>query len=253
MATNPNRTYAPGSEYFGHSGFPDVVPSGAYAYAQRLVQYISDPSTVRARTLDEYGKAPPVATIRGWRDNHVAVLEARRAARAPDADLDWCDDDTIDLAIAERLAVETTAATVSFNASCGESAAEGANDASDDEDHVVSETRRQALTSAEVIQACAARCGVSAEDMVGPSRKTHIVKARQFAATVLRARGNSYPAIGRFIGDRDHSTMMYSVGAFFAVAKRDPFYISAWMSEAPCVAKIARTAAELELLTVVRQ
>ncbi|TCM17229.1 chromosomal replication initiator protein [Novosphingobium sp. PhB165] len=252
MATALSRTYAPGAEWFGRSGFPDIVPSGANAYAKRLVQYISDPSTVRARTMDEYGKAPSLENIRRWRADWVNEIAERRAARAPVDD--HHDDDNevngICTAIAERLVAASAAHVLPGGGVIAGTLSGAANDA---EEHFEGDTREQAVTYMEVIQACAARCGETVEDLLGPSRSRSIVRARQFTATVLRSRGNSYPSVGRFMGNRDHSTIMHSVGVFFAVGMRDPFFVRAWMAEAPCATKMARTAAELDMLSVVRR
>ncbi len=50
-------------------------PSTPLQYASRIARYISDPSTIRVRTLDHFGKAPSVEKCRDLR----AVHEAERA------------------------------------------------------------------------------------------------------------------------------------------------------------------------------
>lgn len=238
MATAQPLTYAAGADWFSQSGFSDTPPAGAVAYAKRLVRYIGDASTVRARTMDEYGKAPPLANIRRWRADWLSEVEAKRASRAPVGEPEVTDDvDIICAAIAMRLVA------ASADAIDSAAALAAANDV-----HGASDTRSKPVTYLEVLQSCAARCELTVEQLLGSSRSRSVVRARQFAATVLRARGNSYPCVGRFMGDRDHSTIMHSVGVFFTVGMKDPFFVDAWMAEAPCVTKMARSAAELDML-----
>lgn len=56
-------------------------------------------------------------------------------------------------------------------------------------------------------------CGVSVDDLLGPSREAWLVEARQGLMWVLRHRlGLSYPEIGRAVR-RDHTTAMHGVKA----------------------------------------
>ena len=57
-------------------------------------------------------------------------------------------------------------------------------------------------------QVIARRHGLTIEQIKGPSREKHIFKARKMLYHALRDRGWSYPAIGRFVGGRDHTTIM---------------------------------------------
>lgn len=60
--------------------------------------------------------------------------------------------------------------------------------------------------------AVAGRHGVSLEDMLGPGREAHLVEARADVYRALRAAGWSYPRIGRFVGGRNHTTVMHALG-----------------------------------------
>jgi chromosomal replication initiator protein len=210
-------------------------------YARRLARYISDASTVRVRTLETYGRAPTVEQIRTWRGAWVAEKEWRREARMYD---EAAEEAELSSAISRQL-------------TAGEAAPpEPANDvdvASPPVQRIFpAEGRAPLLTYTDVLSECARFTGVSVEDMIGTTRKYPIVRARQFTATVLRARGNSYPCIGRFMGNRDHSTMIHAVDTFFDVGLRDPLYVRGWTAYAPCLAKAARSRAELDLLMVAR-
>ena len=250
MATQHTRLYAPKADWFSQSGIPDTDPGSANAYARRLVRYIADPSTVRARTLDAYGKAPSREMISNWRAAWVAEKDWRKEVRSPE---DFDDEaeriDKLCASIAQRIIggdVEPAAPANDLTPTVPPLTA-GSFDL---EAYV--ERPVLPVTYTDVLADCARFTGISVEELVGASRKAPIVRARQFAATVLRARGNSYPCVGRYLGDRDHSTIIHAVHKFFDLGLRDPMYVRAWMAVAPCVAKIARSADELDMLMVAR-
>jgi chromosomal replication initiation ATPase DnaA len=57
--------------------------------------------------------------------------------------------------------------------------------------------------------------GISERDILGPHRNRDIVLARQAVMYWCTRRTNkSYPQIGRFLGDRDHTTVLHSVTAY---------------------------------------
>lgn len=57
----------------------------------------------------------------------------------------------------------------------------------------------------------AKRLGFNLDEIRGPSRRGDIVKSRDIVIYILRQYGNlSFPQIARILGDRDHSTIMYS-------------------------------------------
>ncbi len=67
------------------------------------------------------------------------------------------------------------------------------------------------VTLPEVVDAVAARLGVSPEDILGPKRSKEIAWARQVAIYLSRElTDNSLAAIGQYFGGRDHSTVLHS-------------------------------------------
>jgi len=54
----------------------DVAPDTPSGYAKHLAGYIRDPSTVRARTMEQFGKAPAIERIVYWR-SEVERLRAK--------------------------------------------------------------------------------------------------------------------------------------------------------------------------------
>lgn len=242
------------SEWFATSGLPDYLPNSAASYAQRLVRYISDASTVRARVMEQYGRAPAVDQIRGWRADWLALVASRADGRnGDDYDEEYGldasnDDDFPGWAPAPILPART------------------AKDIDHVPEPVIAAVEPQpaqrpaaipkpnfgrAITKREIMEQCAATCGVPLEDILGHSRNRRLVHARQFTAAILRARGNSYPQIGAIL-DRDHSTIIHAVRSFFYVVAREPAFAAAWMKLAPCMTKVARTPAELDKLLRVR-
>ena len=66
----------------------------------------------------------------------------------------------------------------------------------------------EASGTADEIRAAAAREGATVDEVFGPSRVAHVVRARRAAMRVVRDRlAWSYPAIGRLFG-RDHTSVM---------------------------------------------
>lgn len=64
--------------------------------------------------------------------------------------------------------------------------------------------------------------GLSADELSGPDRSRHTVHARQVAAYLLRKGGLSFPAIGRALGGRDHTTVMHAVTRLCARMAESP-------------------------------
>lgn len=80
------------------------------------------------------------------------------------------------------------------------------------------------MTPAKLIALVASAFGLEAGDVTGRSRRAYIVQARQAAAWVLR---RAYPAIsleevGRLLGGRDHTTIIYSLEQVEARIAADP-------------------------------
>lgn len=69
-------------------------------------------------------------------------------------------------------------------------------------------------TLAEIVADVAARHDLHPELLIGPSRLRHLVIARQEAMAEAHATGRySLPRIGRYLGGRDHTTVLHGVRA----------------------------------------
>lgn len=81
--------------------------------------------------------------------------------------------------------------------------------------------------AAAILQAVAERFGFTVADLQGQSRKPAVVRARNAAAFLLRARGapggkqRSYPEMAAALGGRDHSTIIHAVQRAIDRAARD--------------------------------
>lgn len=63
------------------------------------------------------------------------------------------------------------------------------------------------MSAKEIITAAGKAYGIGYKDMIGKTRNANFVRARAAVAFALRARGMSYPQIGRCL-HRDHSTVI---------------------------------------------
>jgi hypothetical protein len=70
----------------------------------------------------------------------------------------------------------------------------------------------------EVIAQIAYYMDVSVADIMGKDRRNEYLQARMVAYKVLADRGNSFAQIGRWIGGRDHSTVMNGIKRFNRIA-----------------------------------
>lgn len=87
------------------------------------------------------------------------------------------------------------------------------------------------VTAEMILEAAATEFKTTVAKIVGPGRVRSLVEARAYVALWLRVwchiEGHtpmSYPAIGRAIGGRDHSTVMYLCGK---LADRQPHWLKA--------------------------
>jgi len=81
------------------------------------------------------------------------------------------------------------------------------------------------VTPEMLLTAAATEFGTTVAKIVGPGRVRALVEARAYVALWLRvALRMSYPAIGRVLGGRDHSTVMYLCGK---LPERAPHWLKA--------------------------
>ena len=75
--------------------------------------------------------------------------------------------------------------------------------------------QREMLTMRRLLDRLAPRYGVTPAEVISQTRKARVVFARMaFCYWARRRTSKSYPQIGRFLGNRDHSTIIHSVSTY---------------------------------------
>lgn len=73
-------------------------------------------------------------------------------------------------------------------------------------------TMKRRITMSEIAELIAATYGLSVEELLGPARHKSVSHARQHAMWLMRQQPHlSLPQIGRFLGGRDHTTILHGV------------------------------------------
>jgi hypothetical protein len=72
-----------------------------------------------------------------------------------------------------------------------------------------------------IINETALEHGISREELLSPNRTLRVVRIRQLAMWRCRQAGVSLPTIGRYFGNRDHTTVMHAVRKIEAEMKAE--------------------------------
>lgn len=192
----------------------------AWSCARRLARYITDPTTIRAYIVSNFGPVaqPTVAQIRAMR----CEVERRREGLANWLGVERAGDDI------DFVADKTPHKLKLVRASRGlhpEKIAEP--------EPLVLPEPGTLCTALDVIAASARSCGVSAKDVINRGRQRKIVPARCLAIAVLTARGNSFAQTGKRLDDRNHSTIVHLCRQFFDRELRDDTMVRRWEALAP--------------------
>jgi chromosomal replication initiation ATPase DnaA len=83
------------------------------------------------------------------------------------------------------------------------------------------------------VQSVADDFAISYGELIGEGRSRHLVEARVVVVAVLRERGWSFPRIGKLIGGRDHSTIIWAHQNFDIHAKRNPRVLNLYKQYRP--------------------
>lgn len=182
------------------------IDKGPVNYAAQLARYIRDPSTIRARTINEWGRAPSLDAIKGF----IADSQAQRDIfRAEVEGLGESDEDEVDFVV--RPLAEVTRRQQADN--------ERRNNVLHFTAPVFTDPAKplECFKPSEIIAGVATLMKCAPDDITGTSQYNLHVRARTIVCHLLRQRGLSYPAIGRRI-NRDHTTVMTAVRRFEAKA-----------------------------------
>lgn len=219
------------------------------ALAAKLAEYISDPSTIRARVKDHFGRAPSV-------DYCAKLRRKAEKTRAPWLGSKFLDDkfkihcathngpyeldadgyDRCTVCKAEKAkAAEAKAALEAAKAIELAATRERAERERRERELARLEAIRAELLNAgnaiagadrpvlfqDLILAVAAAFEITPADIMGGCRERVYVDARTALAKILRLRGSSYPMIAKRM-DRDHSTILNLLRTYDVRAKRAP-------------------------------
>lgn len=181
------------------------IQLGPVHYAGQLARYIRDASTIRARTLSEWGRAPTLDECRAMIEQAQAERQryADESARLCEHDADAADfvPRATTRAIRDQRRANQAAMLEKIKV---KSEPLPANDQF--------RTERPELIS-EVIACAAEGMGVSVDDLLSDIRKGDVLKARQVACHVMRQRGLSLPQIAERL-NRDHSSVINAIKRF---------------------------------------
>lgn len=212
----------------------NITPIGM---AAKLAEYISDPSTIRARVKDHFGRAPSIDQCRslrleveGRRQKHVSLAEYKFRTDCQKHDGPYeMDEDGFDRCVTckeekrraqierelnhirrlqEVRRIKEAARLKIANQQIAAALAMLKNRPQDECDMIVE-------------QVCAV-FGITKEELLSRSHARHFVDARTVVVVGLRKRGHSYPWIGKRLGGRDHSTIMHLFNTWDIRAKRNP-------------------------------
>lgn len=180
-----------------HNTLFDANPS---AYAEYLAKYITDPSVIRARVKDQFGRAPADAVILEFMRGPEKT-QRRDVGEPTDEDaFDWqphgfrnpdCPalrDVKLESPKSKKKRVRRYKPQPSIAGP---------------------------VTTREIISAVAAEFGFTYADLTGKCRKPDIVLARRTAMWVLVKRGNSRSQVGKWMGGKDHSTVIHALEQFY--------------------------------------
>ena len=170
-------------------------------YASELARYITSASTIRARTLDRFGRSPSMDRIKAMQDGHRAERDGYRAMSPAPA-----------LSDAQRFTVPRIGL--------------WPHEQSDKPQKRERKPRAKPVKRvpslpeeiASTVEEIAGAFGLSVSDILSQKRARPYVLARRTACYVLYRRGqlcgnSSYPTVGKWLR-RDHTTVIHACEQF---------------------------------------
>lgn len=174
------------------------INGNSWSYANELARYIRCPTTIRVRVLEQYDVAPSLDAIRNLQSKHGEQRAKYRAA--------WN-------GLGERPEDH-----VSFQVGTYGKPARGKPRIQNPVEFTPPPEMKRPVGiphfPSEIIASIAMEFHLKPEDMTSTGRQAKLMKARQTAIYVLRNRGNSYPQIGRWMGGKDHASMIHHFHKF---------------------------------------
>lgn len=192
-------------------------PSTPLTYATAIARYIRDPSTIRARTMDEFGRAPSLDRCRHirrgieerQRNTMKALQHSGHTAPVPTV----ADEQAYEAGEKmRRLAADALRRAVEQAIATPEAI----------ENKAAAFTAPRAPAFERVIHLAAHLFNITPEDITGKGRMQHLAHARHAIVHVLHTKQHwSFPRIGKLLGGRDHSTAINSRDRAAGLLKND--------------------------------
>lgn len=163
---------------------PEKINGNVMSYTGQLARYLKDASTIRIRVLDQFGAAPSIEDIRTIQE---------RVRRENNAYRDACDElvsqpyDRMDFRVGSLV---------------------GRMKASRRPVRPLSPGGPVPTIPTEIVAAIAREFGLNPSELTLSSKRHDIRDACRTAAHVLKQRGNSYVAIGPWLGNRHRTSIM---------------------------------------------
>jgi hypothetical protein len=216
-------------------------------YAKRIARHISDPSTIWARTADQFGRhrAPSLEQCREWRAKHERKCVPAKPRpfpcghpRDPMNIIEYSDSKEKCLACYNAKATEREAvlrAARERKHKLAEEARIAALRAAMAAQRACIEPIENHASGMEVLAGAAKAFQITLGELLGEARSPLYVSARAVAARLLQDGGASFPMIGRRM-NRDHSSIVnllakwdqrvakypYMLTVYEALRKHDP-------------------------------
>ena len=225
-----------------------LEPASPLSMANHLASYISDPSTIRVRVMEHFGRAPSLDQCRNLRQKKLN--EAKQAAHGqnvrfralfrcghPESDdnlllcsdgIDRCkmcaDARQSEAEKRERARQERLRITIAKE----RAEREAINHKIEDAIALIVQQKpvQRSRFSTETLAGVARRFMLTVADLKGRDKHDIFVDARCAFALIMKERGASYPQIGRWI-NRDHSTVVNLIRKAPKRCARNPMILQA--------------------------
>lgn len=198
--------------------------STAKEYARQLAKYIKDPSTIRARVVEYYSQRVPSLDDIKRIQRDMSVTKRVKNPKGKEYQVKETDGDHFAVRglVKEPVFAGQPVAT-NITRQPVPSVATPAAKMWPNWYEPPPRSNSYAMPQHRLLASVAMKHSTTIDDICSRDRRMEKVDARRVVAVVLKARGWSYPRIGRLLGGRDHSTIMNLCKTAGPRAARDRF------------------------------